>query len=232
MRHWILPIAIIAASSFTAYAAEPKAAGKSTGKAEATKPEKKAEPAKSAEEKKSGSPRVEMKTNKGKVVIELNAEKAPISTKNFLSYVEKKHYDGTVFHRVISDFMIQGGGFKVAGASLEELETGEGIKNESTNGLSNTRGTIAMARTNDPDSATAQFYINVKDNTFLDSQSGRPGYAVFGKVVEGMDVVDKIKSVTTGKKVVKARNGKSLMDAPFTDVPLENVVIESITVVK
>jgi cyclophilin family peptidyl-prolyl cis-trans isomerase len=181
---------------------------------------------------KSGGPRVELKTNLGKIVIELNADKAPISTANFISYVEKKHYNNTVFHRVINDFMIQGGGFKVAGTSMEETETGKQIKNESTYGLSNSRGTIAMARTSDPDSATAQFYINVKDNNFLDSQAGRPGYAVFGKVVEGMEVVDKIKAVKTGNKVVKARNDKSLADAPFQDVPVDNVVIESATVVK
>jgi cyclophilin family peptidyl-prolyl cis-trans isomerase len=181
---------------------------------------------------KSGGPRVELKTSLGKIVIELNADKAPISTANFISYVEKKHYNNTVFHRVINDFMIQGGGFKVAGSSLEETEAGKPIKNESTNGLSNSRGTIAMARTSDPDSATAQFYINVKDNNFLDSQAGRPGYAVFGKVVEGMEVVDKIKAVKTGNKVVKARNDKNLADAPFQDVPVENVVIESATVIK
>jgi cyclophilin family peptidyl-prolyl cis-trans isomerase len=173
-------------------------------------------------------PKVEMKTNLGKIIVELNEDKAPISVKNFLSYVDQKHYDGTIFHRVINDFMIQGGGFKAKGKEIEEQPSGKSIKNESTNGLSNAKGTLAMARTSDPDSATAQFYINVKDNPFLDAQAGRAGYAVFGKVVEGMDVVDKVKQVKTGTKSVQVRNGKKLTAAPFQDVPQTNVVIESI----
>jgi peptidyl-prolyl cis-trans isomerase A (cyclophilin A) len=132
----------------------------------------------------------------GDIVLELNAEKAPITVENFLSYVNKKHYDGTVFHRVIDGFMIQGG-FAVTDGKLVEKASGKGIKNESQNGLKNERGTIAMARTNDPDSATAQFFINVVDNAMLNYPSNG-GYAVFGKVVEGMDVVDKIKAVKTG----------------------------------
>jgi len=161
--------------------------------------------------------KVRMKTNKGDIVIELNAGKAPITVKNFLKYVGDKHYDGTVFHRVIDGFMIQGGGFALDGGNLVEKKTGEGIKNESQNGLKNDKGTIAMARTNNPDSATAQFFINVADNCFLNhtapSQQGW-GYAVFGKVVAGTEVVDQIKKVKTGSK------------GYHENVPLEDVVIE------
>ncbi len=156
--------------------------------------------------------KVRLKTSQGEIVIQLNAEKAPITVKNFLSYVAKKHYDGTVFHRVINGFMIQGGGFAVEGKELVEKDTGKGIKNESQNGLKNEIGTIAMARTNDPDSATAQFFINVKDNAALDYPSNN-GYAVFGKVIEGMAVVEKIKAVATDT----------------SDKPKENVVIISAT---
>jgi|ERR1051325_3116980 cyclophilin family peptidyl-prolyl cis-trans isomerase len=138
--------------------------------------------------------RVVMETNMGKATIELNPEKAPITVKNFLEYVDKKHYDGTIFHRVIADFMIQGGGFE---SGMKPKETSKPIKNESSNGLSNERGTIAMARTDEPNSATAQFYINVVDNKFLDRANAKDkvGYCVFGKVVEGMDMVDKIRRV-------------------------------------
>jgi len=156
--------------------------------------------------------KVRLKTSKGDIVIQLNAEKAPVTVANFLKYVEAKHYDGTVFHRVIGTFMIQGGGFAVDGGSLVEKETGKGIKNESSNGLKNDTGTIAMARTNDPDSATAQFFINVGDNDDLNFPSNG-GYAVFGKVIEGMDVVNKIKAVETAAE----------------DVPVEPVVIKSAT---
>ena len=161
-------------------------------------------------------PTIAVETSMGSFKVELDSEKAPISVKNFLSYVEDKHYDGTVFHRVIPTFMIQGGGFE---PGMEQKKTKAPIKNESTNGLSNDRGTIAMARTGDPDSATAQFFINVKDNANLDGAVGRPGYAVFGKVTDGMDVVDKIKAVETGTV------------GPFGDVPKEDVVIKSIKVV-
>ena len=148
-------------------------------------------------------------------MIELNAEKAPITVKNFLKYVGDKHYDGTVFHRIIDGFMIQGGGMALDGGSLVEKPTGAGIKNESNNGLKNDTGTIAMARTPDPDSATAQFFINVVDNDGLNFPTGG-GYTVFGNVIEGMDVVNVIKSVKTGAG----------------DVPAEPVVIESATVVQ
>ncbi len=136
--------------------------------------------------------RVVIHTSLGKIIVELNAEKAPITVKNFLQYVDDKHYDGTIFHRVIADFMIQGGGFDL---DMKETKTREAIKNEADNGLSNLRGTIAMARTDDPDSATAQFFINTVDNKRLDRTDGNAGYTVFGKVVAGLDVVDKIRRV-------------------------------------
>jgi cyclophilin family peptidyl-prolyl cis-trans isomerase len=168
------------------------------------------------------NPVVVMETSKGTIKIELFADKSPITVKNFLGYVDDKFYDGTIFHRVISDFMIQGGGFE---SGLKEKGTKAPIKNESANGVSNERGTIAMARTGDPDSATAQFYINVKDNRTLDGLRGRAGYAVFGKVIEGMDVVDKIKGVPTTTKLATVQGGQN---APFTDVPEEEVVIKSV----
>lgn len=158
------------------------------------------------------NPRVVLETNGGKVVIELFAEKAPITVKNFLQYVDDKHYDGTIFHRVIADFMIQGGGFA---PGMREKATRSPIKNESTNGLSNERGTLAMARTNVPDSATAQFFINTVNNKFLDRSATSAGYAVFGKVVEGMDIVDSIRRVQTGEV------------GGHENVPLKDVVIKS-----
>jgi cyclophilin family peptidyl-prolyl cis-trans isomerase len=161
------------------------------------------------------NPVVVMETSKGTIKIELFANKAPLTVKNFLQYVEDKHYDGTIFHRVISDFMIQGGGFN---ANMQEKATRQAIKNESDNGLTNVRGTIAMARTNKPDSATAQFYVNVKDNKFLDRANAKDnvGYCVFGRVIEGMDVVDMIRNVETGAD----------------DVPVQQVVIKSVRVLK
>lgn len=200
------------------------------GACNAEKPET-TEPAKPAEatEATAGT-KVRLKTNQGDIVIELNAEKAPITTRNFLKYVGDKHYDGTVFHRVIDGFMIQGGGFALDGGKLIEKETGEGIRNESQNGLKNDKGTIAMARTNDPDSATAQFFINVADNGMLNYPSNN-GYAVFGKVVEGMEVVEKIKAVKTGTKPLVMRHPATgqAIEQPAGDVPLEPVVIESAT---
>jgi cyclophilin family peptidyl-prolyl cis-trans isomerase len=163
------------------------------------------------------NPVVAMETSMGTIKIELDEAKAPITVKNFLGYVKDKHYDGTIFHRVIDGFMIQGGGFE---PGMKQKKTKEPIKNESNNKLSNAKYTIAMARTADPDSATAQFYINVKDNKALDATDGQAGYAVFGKVIEGMDVVDKIKAVKTGTK------------AGHRDVPLEDVVIKSVKVVE
>ncbi len=179
------------------------------------KPSKEAE--KTAAPATAKSPKVRLKTSQGDIVLELNAEKAPVTVENFLSYVKKKHYDATVFHRVIAGFMIQGGGFTQEDNILKEKETGKGIINESKNGLKNDRGTIAMARTSDPDSATAQFFINVVDNDMLNFPSNG-GYAVFGKVVEGMDVVDKIKAV-------KTRADERLGG----DVPVDTVTIKSAT---
>lgn len=143
-------------------------------------------------------PYVELETTMGNIVIELNQEKAPNTVANFLEYVKSGHYDGTIFHRVIDGFMIQGGGMD---ANMTEKSTNAPIQNEADNGLKNEVGTIAMARTSDPHSATAQFFINVKDNSFLNFSGKNPqgwGYAVFGKVIEGMDIVNKIKGVPTG----------------------------------
>ena len=144
-------------------------------------------------------PYVELETTMGNIVIELNQEKAPNTVANFLAYVKSGHYDGTIFHRVIDGFMIQGGGMD---ANMKEKSTNAPIQNEADNGLKNEVGTIAMARTSDPHSATAQFFINVKDNSFLNFSGKNPqgwGYTVFGKVIEGMDIVNKIKGVPTGK---------------------------------
>jgi len=144
-------------------------------------------------------PYVELETTMGNIVIELNQEKAPNTVANFLEYVKSGHYDGTIFHRVIDGFMIQGGGMD---ANMKEKSTNAPVQNEADNGLKNEVGTIAMARTSDPHSATAQFFINVKDNSFLNFSGKNPqgwGYAVFGKVTEGMDIVNKIKGVPTGK---------------------------------
>lgn len=138
-----------------------------------------------------------METSLGNIELELDKEKAPITVENFLKYANSGFYNGTIFHRVIKNFMIQGGGFT---KDMAKKSTNQPIKNESTNGLTNDRGTIAMARTNDPDSATAQFFINSVDNPYLNGSSNKPGYAVFGKVTKGMDVVDKISSVFTRTK--------------------------------
>jgi len=161
---------------------------------------------------------VQMQTNKGLIVLELDAAKAPITVANFLEYARAGFYNGTIFHRVIPNFMIQGGGF-VPG--MNQKETGSQIKNEADNGLKNDLGTIAMARTPNPDSATAQFFINTKDNGFLNYSAPTAqgwGYCVFGKVVEGMDVVRAIEKVATGN-----RGGHG-------DVPVEDVIIEKVTV--
>ena len=193
---------------------------------------KEAEPAKPAAAAAAGE-RVRFATSKGDIVIELNSEKAPVTVANFLSYVKKKHYDGTAFHRVMNGFMIQGGGFESKDGKLLEKETGPGIKNEASNGLKNDRGTIAMARTNDPNSATAQFFINVVDNAGLNAPNpDGHGYAVFGKVVEGMDVVDKIKAVATGTKALTQRGpGGETQTSPAPNVPTEDVLIKSAEVV-
>ncbi len=165
-----------------------------------------------------GTPMVTLQTSKGNIVLELDAEKAPVTAANFIQYVKEGFYDGTIFHRVIPGFMIQGGGFT---EDMKQKATRAPIKNEADNGLKNKNYTIAMARTPDPDSATAQFFINVKDNGFLDFTSPTMrgwGYAVFGKVVEGQDVVNAIEKVQTTTKY------------PHQDVPVEPVVIIKATV--
>ncbi|MCH7557313.1 MAG: peptidyl-prolyl cis-trans isomerase [Planctomycetes bacterium] len=165
---------------------------------------------------------VKLETSMGNIVIELNEQAAPVTVKNFLGYVEEGFYDGTIFHRVMPGFMIQGGGFTT---EMEEKQTREAIINEAKNGLKNERGTIAMARTNDPDSATCQFFINHRNNGPLNYvENGNPGYAVFGKVIEGMDVVDAIASVVTTTR--KNKKGEDM-----GDVPVEPVVIKSARVV-
>ena len=161
---------------------------------------------------------VRMQTNKGTIVLELDAEKAPATVANFVEYAKSGHYDGTIFHRVIPRFMIQGGGFE---PGMSQKSTRAPIKNEADNGLKNDVGTIAMARTPDPNSATSQFFINVKDNDFLNYSAPTAqgwGYCVFGKVVEGMDVVHGIEGVSTTNK------------GGHGDVPVEDVVIEKVTV--
>jgi peptidyl-prolyl cis-trans isomerase A (cyclophilin A) len=167
-----------------------------------------------------GNPMVVLSTSLGDIKVELYADKAPITVKNFLDYGKAGYYDGTVFHRVIPGFMIQGGGMT---ADMQDKREGQKppIKNESDNGLKNDTGTLAMARTGVPDSATSQFFINVKDNTFLNRESAQDkvGYAVFGKVVEGMDVVKKIEGVKTANK------------GPHQNVPVDPVTIKSVKVV-
>lgn len=162
---------------------------------------------------------VKLQTNMGDIVLELDAEKAPVTVANFLEYVNSGFYNGVIFHRVIDGFMIQGGGME---PGMNQKETNDPIQNEADNGLSNDAYTIAMARTPNPHSASSQFFINVNDNDFLNYSSSTPqgwGYCVFGKVVEGQDVVDKIKQVKTGNK------------AGHQDVPTEDVIIESAQVI-
>lgn len=163
-------------------------------------------------------PKVQFDTNKGTIVIELNQEKAPLTVENFLSYVKSGFYDGVIFHRVIPNFMIQGGGFT---PDMQQKPTQENINNEANNGLKNIKGSIAMARTSAPHSASSQFFINVKDNSFLDFTSETPqgwGYAVFGQVINGIEVVEAIENVTTG------------IVGPHSDVPKEAVIIEKASV--
>lgn len=161
---------------------------------------------------------VTLHTNFGKITLSLNAEKAPKTVENFMTYAKEGFYDGTIFHRVINGFMIQGGGME---PGMRQKETHEPVANEANNGLENKVGTIAMARTNDPHSATAQFFINVNNNEFLNFRSETPdgwGYCVFGEVTEGMDIVEKIKGVATGSQGF------------HQDVPVEDVVIEKVEV--
>jgi len=162
------------------------------------------------------NPQVVMETSEGSVRIELFEKEAPLTVANFLSYVDAAFYDGVIFHRVIDNFMIQGGGFT---EDMTQKPTRAPVKNEAHNGVKNTRGALAMARTSDPHSATAQFFINVKDNDFLDFTAKTAqgfGYCVFGKVTEGMDVVDRIRATRTGRK------------GQFSDVPVKPIVIKSV----
>ncbi len=171
-------------------------------------------------DKMAANPKIKIETTLGDITLELDATKAPTSTENFLSYVKEGHYDGTIYHRVIPNFMVQGGGMN---PDMSEKESKAPIKNEANNGLKNLRGTVAMARTNDPHSASSQFFINVKDNAFLDHKSEDMqgwGYAVFGKVVEGMDIVDKIEKVETGTTGF------------HQDVPKDAVILNKVTVVE
>ena len=173
----------------------------------------KADSDKKAEAKASNKVNVEMVTNLGTIMLELDAEKAPLSVKNFVDYANEGFYDDTIFHRVINGFMVQGGGFT---ADMNRKTTKSPIQNESFNGLRNDRGTIAMARTNAPHSATSQFFINHVDNDFLNKGARGIGYAVFGKVTSGMDVVDAIANIKTGRR----------------DVPKQTITIKSVKVVK
>ena len=168
------------------------------------------------------NPKVVMKTTDGDIIIELYAEKSPVTVENFLAYVDAGYYDGTVFHRVISNFMIQGGGFTT---EMKEKPTRDPIVNESSNKLHNTRGTLAMARTSDPNSATAQFFINQRSNLRLDWTPGNQGYAVFGEVVEGMQVVDIIALTETGAASVETSRGPAV----FQDVPVKPIVVLSVS---
>lgn len=216
-----------AASAAPQKAAAPaaKAPGKTEvsapGKAEPSAPAKSGATAPGAPESTNakGGTVVEFKTTEGSFKIELADKEAPISTKNFLAYVNDKFYDGTVFHRVIDGFVIQGGGFKADGGHLKEQPTRPSIANEAKNGLKNDRGSLAMARTMDPNSATAQFYINLRDNEGLNyPKPDGHGYAVFGKIVAGLDVIEKIGKTKTG-----VRNG--MPDVPVADVKVVSAVV-------
>lgn len=212
MKYWWIGLAMALAGGTAAAAQDgtetpPVAAAEETAAAPAGAPA--AEPAKETD-------MVIIKTTLGDIQVKLAADKAPLTVANFLAYADAKHYDGTIFHRVIDGFMVQGGGFD---RNMRQKPTKAPIKNEAANGLRNKRGTLAMARTAIVDSATSQFFINVKDNDFLDFRAPNPqgfGYCVFGEVVAGMDVVDRIKGVRTGVK------------AGMADVPLETVEILSV----
>ena len=170
-------------------------------------------------EEQTKNPVVKLVTSAGDITIKLYPEKAPVTVENFLSYVDSGFYNGTIFHRVINNFMIQGGGFTSA---MEEKESGDPIVNESRNKLHNIRGSIAMARTSDPDSATAQFFINQRSNLRLDWAPGKEGYTVFGEVVKGLKVVDFIATAETDTALMKTGAG----ERPFNDVPIDAIVIK------
>jgi len=182
--------------------------------------EKVTEKAQNSGGKMAANPKVKLETTLGDIVLELDSEKAPKTVENFLGYVNEGFYDGTIFHRVIPNFMVQGGGML---PDMTEKPNKASIKNEANNGLKNLKGTVAMARTNEPHSATSQFFINVKDNDFLNFSSETPqgwGYAVFGKVIEGMDVIEKIVAVETGNKGYHG------------DVPVEPITMNKVTVIE
>jgi len=181
-------------------------------------------PAPSASDEAPAKAWVILETSKGTIVLELDGAKAPLSVKNFLGYTRKGFYDGTIFHRVMPNFMIQGGGFDTGGT---QKPTDAPIKNEYRNGLSNTVGTIAMARTNNPDSATAQFFINVVDNLNLDGTADVPGYAVFGKVIGGMSTVESIRWVPRSVRTLMLRDASDVVARPAENVPVELVIIKS-----
>lgn len=170
----------------------------------------------------SQAPRVKLVTNYGAIVLEMRPDRSPVTVANFLRYVDEGFYDGTIFHRVIPNFMVQGGGFT---ADLVQKETHEPIVNESKNRLHNVRGSVAMARTADPDSASAQFFINQRNNLRLDWAPGQPGYTVFAEVVEGMSVVDFIATANTQTVMGTTPQG----EVPFSDVPVEPVILQSAT---
>ncbi|GAA0705808.1 peptidylprolyl isomerase [Dokdonella soli] len=219
-RRLLLALALIVPTFAFAQTTAPAKPATTKAAAKATKPAAKA-PAKPVEkpaatDAQTVASKVLLKTSMGDITLQLYPDKAPKSVENFLAYVKSGFYDGTIFHRVIGNFMIQGGGFT---KDLRQKSTKAPVVNESKNGLSNLRGTLAMARTQDPNSATAQFFINTVDNPRLDYTSdASPGYCVFGKVVTGLDVVDKIRAVETGPQ------------GPFrSDVPVTPVVIEKVT---
>lgn len=214
IRLWPAGIALAAVLIFALTIAGPAMAQDTAQK----KTDQKETPQKKTDQKKTEEAPVQvvLKTNQGDITLELDKAKAPVTVNNFLAYAEEGFYDSTIFHRVIPDFMIQGGGFT---ADMAQKKTSDPIKNEWQNGLKNVRGSIAMARLGgQANSATSQFFINVKDNTFLDQPRDGAGYAVFGKVVKGMDVVDKIQHVKTTKKGM------------YADVPVDPVVIEKVEV--
>lgn len=217
MKSIAIGVAALMALVIAAFAVQPQqgiAVGGVVAQPE-NQPENQAEP-EGAEKIEEKFVYIQMKTTEGEIFLELNNEKAPISVENFVAYAQDEFYDGTIFHRVIPNFMIQGGGFD---KDMNQKKVRAGIKNEWKNGLSNKRGTIAMARLGGrPDSATAQFFINVAENDFLDQPRDGAGYAVFGRVVKGMETVDKIRQVPTTTK------------GPYGDVPVEPVIIEKVTV--
>ncbi|HHL19161.1 MAG TPA: peptidyl-prolyl cis-trans isomerase [Thiothrix sp.] len=203
MKHFVLILSLFFMSFAGCYAeVEKKAEAKPTGV------------------KMSTNPHVKIETTMGDITLELDAKNAPISTENFLSYVKEGFYDGTIFHRIIPNFMVQGGGMN---PDMSEKKTKATIKNEANNGLLNDRGTVAMARTNEPHSASSQFFINIKDNAFLNFKSEDMqgwGYAVFGKVIEGMDIVDKIVAMDRGNMGF------------HQDVPKESIIMNKVSIIE